>query len=222
VVPVAADSVTVAGVTVATPVVAAVVAAGVAALVSLLTVYVTGRRAATDRQRALFADAYGTCAKYREYVFRARRRAPGIEAQHAFTELLSDVQQEMTRHQALLMVEAPAVGRRFDVFVQQLRKVAGGEIRRALDRPPLAEGEPLHIHDVDLSALEAPERAFLETAADHLSLGPLWWNRLRRWPARKWHRRGGRRAAGAPAALDVVPVPPAPGEPMEPSEAVES
>jgi hypothetical protein len=207
--PVAADTVTVAGLKVATPVVAAVVSAGVAALVALLTVYVTGRRAAADRQRAVFADAYGTCAKYREFVFRVRRRAPGIEAQRALTDQFSDVQQELTRHQAVLMVEAPAVGRRFDAFVQQLRKAAGGEIRRAWDLPPRAEGEPVHVQDVDLSGLETPERAFLETAADHLSLGPLWWNRLRRWPARKWRRRGSRRSAGAPAALDVVPVPPA-------------
>jgi hypothetical protein len=209
VVPVAADTVTVAGLKVATPVVAAVVSAGVAALVALVTVYVTGRRAAADRQRAVFADAYGTCAKYREFVFRVRRRAPGVEAQRQITDQFSDVQQELTRHQALLMVEAPAVGRRFDAFVQKLRTVAGGEIRRAWDMPPRAEGEPVHVQDVDLSALEEPERAFLETAADHLSLGPLWWNRLRRWPARRWRRRGSRRTAGAPAALDVVPVPPA-------------
>jgi hypothetical protein len=216
--PVAADTVTVAGVEVTVPVVAAVVSAGVAALVALLTVYLTGRRAAADRQRALFAEAYGTCAKYREFVFRVRRRAPGLEAQRALTEQFSDVQQELTQHQAVLMVEAPAAGRRFDALVQQLRKVAGGEIRCAWDRPPLAEGEPVNVQDVDLLALEAPERAFLEATADHLSLGPLWWSRMRRWPARTWRRRGGRRSPGAPAALDVVPVPPRPTQPAKASK----
>jgi hypothetical protein len=54
----------------------AVVAAVVAGAISLLALWLSGRRARQDRQRQVFADGFGACVDYREFAFIVRRRLP--------------------------------------------------------------------------------------------------------------------------------------------------
>src|SRR5687768_3270196 len=93
----------------------AVVAALVAALVGIITLAVNGRRARNDRQRQLFASAFGDIAAYCEFPYIVRRRrhdAPEEERVRISTEL-SEIQRRLNHNRAVLQVEAPRVARAY-------------------------------------------------------------------------------------------------------------
>lgn len=187
----------------------AVIAAVIAGIVAVLGVIVNGRRARLDRQRALFAEAFGDVAAYCEYPYIVRRRRDDLGGEDAsrISGELSDVQRRLNHNRAVLQVEAPRVGRAYARLVEETRKVAGASIHEGWDQPLRAVGD-VHVVDVDLTPLELHQARFLTAAADHLSLAP-WWARAAprafgRWFWR-WVRRqlvGLKRWAAAPPAPD--------------------
>jgi hypothetical protein len=150
-----------------------VVAAVVAGVVSLAATVAAGRRARLDRQRQLFATAFEACASYKEFPFIVRRRSerdPGERAR--ITAELAAVQRQLSTSLALIQVEAPKVAEKYETLVRQLREVAGGEIRRSWELPPIPANAAQSIEGIDLSTLDPYEKAYLEQVRKHLRLLP--------------------------------------------------
>lgn len=167
----------------------AIIAALIAATIGIWTIMVNGRRARVDRQRQLFAAAFGDVAAYREYPYIVRRRRhdePGAERSRISGEL-SEIQRRLNHNRAVLRVESPRVALAYDHLVTATRRVAGQAIREGWDLPPITSDREVHVKDVDLSPIDPYEDAFLAAAAEHLALLP-WWSLA-------FSRRLGRRAA---------------------------
>ena len=162
----------------------AIVAAIVAAAVSLTTFALTGRRARIDRQRQVFADAFAAVMEYREYPFIVRRRSkdePARERQRISGEL-SEIQAKLNAFKARLLVEDPPVGGLYADLVKETRRVAGAMIKDAWNEEPVGEDGEIHAPPYDFRPLDAPDNAYLQAVADHLSWFP--WFR-RRWRLRR-------------------------------------
>ena len=184
----------------------AIVAAIITGCIAIVTMIVNGRRSRTDRQRAVFADAHGDLAAYSEYAYIVRRRRhdqPEAERARISTGL-SEVQQRLIRHQALLRVEAPRVARRYDALVAETRRVAGGAIKAGWDRPAITSDTEIHVTDVDLTPIKPFEDAYLQVVADRLSLLPWWLLAAVHAPGRIWRRRT---STSTTAAQTSVPGP---------------
>jgi hypothetical protein len=150
-----------------------VVAAVVAGMVSLSTTVAAGRRARVDRQRQVFATAFEACASYKEFPFIVRRRNEGEPSQRArITGELAAVQRQLSNSLALIQVESPKVAEKYEALVRQLREVAGGEIRRSWELPPVPADSGQSIEDIDLSRLLPYEKAYLEQVRKHLRFLP--------------------------------------------------
>jgi hypothetical protein len=160
----------------------AVIAALVAGLATLVTFALSGRRERKDRQRQVFAAAFGAVAAYREFPFIVRRRDASNDAAERvrISSSLSDVQQQLVRHRAILRVEAPRVGKSYDTLVSETRRHAGGHISDAWERPAPKDDRDVSVQDVDLSALDAFDDAYLVEVADHLAALPGWVRRAER------------------------------------------
>lgn len=161
----------------------AIVAAIVAAAVSLTTFAITGRRARIDRQRQAFADAFEAVMEYREYPFIVRRRSkdePARERQRISGEL-STVQAKLNAFKARLLVEDPRVGKLYADVVKETRRVAGSMIKDAWNNEPAGEDAEIHAPPYDFRPLDAPDNAYLQAVADHLSWFP--------WLRRTWRMR---------------------------------
>lgn len=171
----------------------AVIAALVAAVATIATLIVNGRRARVDRQRTAFADAFGDIEAYREFAYIVRRRRhdePEAERSRISAEL-SAVQQKLNRHRAVLRVDAPRVAVAFAAMLDATRRIAGAAIRDGWNTPPITADRDIHL-TLDLSVIEPFQDRYLEAVADHLALAP-WWVRasgrwLRRTPGRGWRR----------------------------------
>lgn len=174
----------------------AVIAAVIAAVATLITLYVNGRRAHKDRQRALFAAAFGDVAAYKEfpYIVRRRRHDTPADERIRIPAELSEVQRKLNHNRAVLQVEAPRVARAYAELVGATRATAGGAIRTGWDLDPVADERGMHVNDVDLSPLQPFEDRFLQAAADHLAVTPWWVRASWRWTVAA---RFGRRRAGA-------------------------
>lgn len=170
----------------------AVLAAVVAASVSLLGLAVASRRGRVDRQRQLFAEAYADVVAYQEFVFIVRRRrADEPEAERGrISTALSEVQQSLNHHVAILRVEAPAVATVYANLVRHTRSTAGRFIRDGWDTPPPRTDAENHVQDVDLSSIGPYQDAFLVAMRDHLSPFPAWVRRTGRLVVAQVNRRG--------------------------------
>lgn len=148
------------------------VAALVAAAVALFTLTVNQIRARRDRQRELFAEAFAAVSEYREFPFIVRRRdETGLDRQQ-ITRDLSAVQARLNHYAARLRIESARVGRAYEQLVAETRRVAGAEISRSWDMEPVSVCGGMHVRDVDLSALDDADEAFLTEVADHLTVVP--------------------------------------------------
>jgi hypothetical protein len=163
-----------------------VVAALVAAVVSLVTLAASGRRARQDRQRQLFADAFEACIEYREFAYIVRRRRDdSVDEVARITGAMNGVQTRLRSLEARLRVEAPRVGAAFSKLVAKTRDVAGSQIRAGWESDPVSPDRTGRIEDVDFAPLASTEAEFLDAARDHLAILP-WWIRL---PVRRvWNR----------------------------------
>jgi hypothetical protein len=78
------------------------------------------------------------------------------------------VQRQLSNSLALIQVESPRVAEKYEALVRQLREVAGGEIRRSWELPPIPAEAGQSIEDIDLSRLLPYERAYLKQVRKHL------------------------------------------------------
>jgi hypothetical protein len=150
-----------------------VVAAVVAAVVSIGTTLVAGRRARLDRQRQVFATAFEAISSYKEFPYLVRRRNgndPG--ERERITGELTAVQRQLNNSAAVLQVEAPAVAEKYELLVRELRAIVGGEIRRSWELPAIPAEESQSIEDIDLSSLAPHEKSYLEAVRKHLRSFP--------------------------------------------------
>lgn len=186
----------------------AIIATVITVTAGLITLAVNGRRARTDRQRQVFAAAFGDIAAYCEYPYIVRRRRHGQpeEEQIRISTTFSEVQSRLNQHQAVLRVEAPRVAWAYTALVQATKDVAGASVREGWDIPTIPGGSP-HVRNVDLSALETHKDRYLTAVADHLSYWPWWAQAAGRSLVRHLPGRHHRDVA-APTALPV----PAPDE----------
>jgi hypothetical protein len=163
-----------------------VVAALVAAVVSLVALATSGRRARQDRQRQLFADAFEACIEYREFAYIVRRRRDESADEVArITGAMSDVQTRLRSVEARLRVESPRVGAAYSKLVVDTKDVAGPQVRSGWEAEPVPPDRTGRIEDVDFAPLAAADAEFLDAARDHLAILP-WWIRS---PARRGWRR---------------------------------
>jgi hypothetical protein len=158
----------------------AIVAAGIAALVSIITVIVNGILQRRDRQRQLMAEAFEKVQTYREFIYVVRRRLPDTADDAAdnharISNDLSQVQARLNSLRALLKVEAPRVGAAYEDLVANTRQIAGGYIRSAWAQPSGIEAGQMNVTDVDLSALEELDAAYLAVVLAELALPPRSW-----------------------------------------------
>lgn len=163
----------------------AIIAAAIAGVIAVITLVINGRRARSDRQRELFAAAFGDVASYCEFPYIVRRRRhdePEAERLRISTEL-SDVQRKLNHNRSVLRVEAPRVARAYAALVGAARATAGASIREGWDLTPISADTGMHVADVDLSAVHPFEDAYLTAVADHLALAPWWLREVGRWLA---------------------------------------
>ena len=160
----------------------AVLAALLAFVGGIIALAVNGRRARIDRQRTVFADAYGDLEEYREfaYIVRRRRHDDGPGERTRISDALSTVQARLNRHRAVLRVEAPHVARAYATLLDTTRRVIGGAIHDGWNQPAITADEHIHVA-LDLSAVEADQDRYLQAVADHLALTPAWLLRALRW-----------------------------------------
>jgi hypothetical protein len=126
--------------------IATLVAAGVSALITVIGLWVAGRRQARERRRDLYAKALSACMSYREFPYVVRRRQvalsgheeiPGAERTR-ISESMREVQEELSHYTVWLDIEqANDVADAYRALVAQTRIVAGGYIRSAWDGPGL-------------------------------------------------------------------------------------
>lgn len=164
----------------------AIIAAVITGVIAVITLIINGRRARSDRQRELFGAAFGDVASYCEFPYIVRRRRhdqPEDERVRISTEL-SDVQRKLNHHRAVLRVEAPRVARAYTALVGAAKLTAGASIRQGWGLNPIASDTEIHVTDVDLSAMQPFEEAYLTAVADHLALTPWWLRAAGRWLAR--------------------------------------
>ena len=168
-------------VSISTPIIIAAIT-GAASLAALsINAWLTGHRDRVSRRRELLSKAYSSAVAYKEFPYVVRRRrasAPEDERIRISTELRK-VQEDIAFYSSWLTSESGHVSRAYDRLVKKLREVAGVEIHRAWTQPPVQVDDEMNIGDIDLRALDAPEQAFLQEAADHLSTFPRWFRRLR-------------------------------------------
>lgn len=183
----------------------AIVAAALTGLIGVCTLLVNGRRSRVDRQRVLFGQALGDLAGYREFVYIVRRRRhdePAAERVRISTEL-SNVQQKLNQHSAVMRVESPRVARAFDELLRATRRVAGGAIRQGWDQAPIMDDSGIHI-EVDLSEIDSAEATYIAEVTDHLSAipGPL--RRTTRSARHLLHRQRAKATAPSAGAAESV------------------
>lgn len=163
----------------------AVVAALVAGGISLLTIWVSGRRSRQDRQRQLFADSFGACIDYREFAFIVRRRQDDPGDRIRITGELSEVQGRLSHLKAVIRVENRRVGKEYMSLVRATKNIAGPQISAGWDLSAAQSDSDVHVGDVDLSPLDEHDDRYLQTVADHLGFGPWWLRMFGRWARRQ-------------------------------------
>jgi hypothetical protein len=161
-----------------------VIAATIAAVVAIVTLIAQARRNRVDRQRQVFADAFADVAAYCEYPYIIRRRLDDNADRLRITNDLSEVQQRINKHRAILRVESPTVAVAYETLVSTTRSIAGAANRDGWDQPVRGPGDKPNVSDVDLSAIAPAQDAYLQAVADHLSAWPAWARR----PTRKMRR----------------------------------
>lgn len=164
----------------------AIIAAVITGVIAVITLIINGRRARSDRQRELFGAAFGDVATYCEfpYIVRRRRHDQPEEERGRISTELSDVQRKLNHNRAVLRVEAPRVARAYAALVGAAKATAGASIREGWDLAPISADTEIHVTDVDLSAVQPFQDAYLTAVADHVALTPSWLRAVGRWLAR--------------------------------------
>src|SRR5437764_778820 len=102
-----------------------------------ITYWYNQRAARRERRAAAFAAAIGVVERYAEMPYRVRRRLDGLDARHALSEEISEIQSQLAHHQALLQIECPEVAEKYAALVRATKIQAGGQMQEAWGQPVL-------------------------------------------------------------------------------------
>jgi hypothetical protein len=155
-----------------------VAAGALAGLIALLGFWVNGYRADRRRRRQFYAEALASALDYREFSYAVRRRdheAPGPERVR-LSEAMRQVQQDITRHQALMRVDgARGVEKAYATLVSKTREIAGTYVREAWDEPAITTDPEVNAPvRLDFSAIDPCRDAFLDAVRADLAWWRLW------------------------------------------------
>ena len=131
----------------------------------------SGQRELAARRRAQFADALSAVVGYEEFPFVIRRRRvsnPEDERIRISTELRA-VQERLAFHSAWLRTESRRVADAYDALLQETRRTAGREMKRAWEMETISQDSQMNVADIDLSAIDPLKTAYLEAVRRHLS-----------------------------------------------------
>lgn len=156
----------------------AVAAPFAAAAVALLALWVSGVRAERHRRREFYAEALEATFAYREFAYAVRRRrhdAPS-EERVRISELLREVQRDISRYQALMSLEPPnRVSSAYEELVVKTREIAGGYIRKGWNHPPITRDREMSVPGgLDFSSIEPAEKDFLDAVREDLAWWRIW------------------------------------------------
>ena len=163
-------------------VVAAVFTGAVSLAVFASNAWLTGHRDRTNRRRDILSKAFSSAVAYKEFLYVVRRRrssSPEDERIRISTELRK-VQEDIAYYSSWITTESQHVSEAYNKLVSRLREIAGAEIHKAWTDPPVQTDDEMNIDDLGLGVLKDDEREFLLEAADHLSISPRWFRRMRR------------------------------------------
>jgi hypothetical protein len=140
-----------------------VVAAIVSGSVSFMLHWLSGLREVAARRHENLAEAFSTYASYREfpYVIRRRRADRPEEERARISAELQRVQERLSFYLAWTRLEDDEVGKRYQALVDEARRVAGNEMRKAWTLPPVSTDVEMNIADIDLASLTPLEDAFV-------------------------------------------------------------
>lgn len=148
------------------------VAALVGATVTLISLWVQGRRARHERLRGVVAQAFGLVSRYREFAFEIRRRRDDADDAYRISIELAAVQAQLTAIRGRLLIEQADIGRAFQRLDQLNRSIAGAAIRAAWTAPPSDVSDPAIGPQVtvQLAPLEAIDARFVAYVEIQLTL----------------------------------------------------
>jgi hypothetical protein len=156
------------------PVVVVLISTGVAAVVSLLTLWVSGQREARQRRRRSYAEALAVGVAYREFPYAIRRRRDDVagEERVRLSEALREIQRDLAFHEAWTKLEGSrGTIQAFDRLVAETRKIAGTYMHGAWNGSPAKTDADMNITDIDYSSIKPLETGYLAEVRKDLS----WW-----------------------------------------------
>jgi hypothetical protein len=157
----------------------AVLAALITAAINIWLARRKSREEERGRLRANFADAFATCAAYKEFPYAIRRRRADALAEERvrLSEALREIQAKLAYHLAWTAAESENVGRAYADLVGQVRRIAGAAMHEAWNAPPITSDAAMNIPPsvIDLSSLKQYESAYMKAVQVHLqALAPRW------------------------------------------------
>ena len=129
------------------------------------------RREDRDRRREHFANALVAVSQYLEFPYVIRRRGssdPESERLRISSEL-KEVQAQITFYQAWLRTESKHGGRAYDRLVDEVRRVAGGQMNQAWREHAITDDEGMNVPGIDRGEYLQLRDAYLEVVQRRLS-----------------------------------------------------
>ncbi len=155
-----------------------------AMLTAVINIWLARRKSREEeisRLRTSFAEAFAAHSAYKEmpYAIRRRRFDAAAEERVRLSETLREIQGNLSYHLAWTKIESAAVGAAYAELVQELRKTAGVAMRAAWEAPPIENDTAMNIPpaQIDLSALQPLETAYIAAVRAHLDTLKPWWSR---------------------------------------------
>jgi len=131
------------------PLATAGISAGVAAVVSVVTLWISGVRHERARRREQYGKALAATMAYREFPYAIVRRRHEddyrSEERVRLSEALREVQSDISLYQALLRVERSKEAlRAYNTLVGRTRDIAGGYMKDAWGGDPVASDDEMN------------------------------------------------------------------------------
>lgn len=159
----------------------AFLAAMITAAINIWLARRKSREEEIGRLRTAFAEAFAAHSAYKEmpYAIRRRRSDAAPEERVRLSETLREIQGNLSYHLAWTKIESETVGKAYEELVQELRKTAGAAMREAWEAPPIESDTAMNIPpaQIDLSALQPLETAYIAAVRAHLRTLKPWWSR---------------------------------------------
>jgi hypothetical protein len=131
-----------------------------AALTALLTYALNQRSARRERRARAFGEALSVIEDYAELPYRIRRRTGTVEVRRELTEEVSRIYSRLAFHQALMDIEAPAVGAAYRLLANEAKAEVGVQMKAAWQKP-------LRTTDAEMNLEQHYDRRRVDVARDH-------------------------------------------------------